>query len=99
MKKKTKKKEVTTKDVRKIRFSFTDPEAKTVSVAGDFNQWDIFSHPMKKNKNGIWSISVPFPLGQFEYLFFVDGQWVFDPNCDCSVGNTFGTENCLIVVE
>jgi 1,4-alpha-glucan branching enzyme len=99
MKKKTKKKGDTTKGVKKIRFSFIAPEAKTVSIAGDFNQWDTSSHPMKKDKKGLWGISVPLPSGQHEYLFFVDGEWLFDPNCSCPVDNPFGTENCVIIVE
>lgn len=31
------------------------PKAKTISVVGDFNQWDEAAHPLKKlNKEGLW---------------------------------------------
>lgn len=99
MKKQPKKKQDSTIKTKKVKFSLLAPEARTACLAGNFNEWDIFSHPMKKDKKGLWSISVSLPYGQHEYLFFVDGQWIFDPNCDCSVNNMFGTENCLVTVE
>jgi len=88
-----------TKNQKSVSFSLDAPEAKTVSVAGHFNHWNTTSDVMKKNKEGIWSCSVRLAPGQYEYLFFVDGEWTFDPACDCSVGNVYGSENCLIVVE
>ncbi|MDN3202620.1 alpha-amylase family glycosyl hydrolase [Algoriphagus sediminis] len=32
------------------------PEAKQLYLMGDFNWWDRYSHPMKKNKRGEWEI-------------------------------------------
>jgi 1,4-alpha-glucan branching enzyme len=36
----------------RVTFKLYTPEAGKVSVAGSFNNWDIFSHPMKRNNNG-----------------------------------------------
>lgn len=50
---------------------------------GDFNEWNVNTHPMKKNKRGVWEKAVMLPPGRYEYKFLVDGQWRNDPkNCD-----------------
>jgi 1,4-alpha-glucan branching enzyme len=35
---------------RKIKFELSAPEAKEVSLVGNFNQWNIQANPMKKDK-------------------------------------------------
>lgn len=83
----------------KTEFSLPVPQAMSVFIAGSFNQWDRSSHPLKKNKQGIWKISIPLDPGQYEYRFFVDGEWQNDPNCSPFIENPFGTVNCLKLVE
>jgi len=34
------------------------PAARSLSLIGDFNQWDTQAHPMKKNEKGIWEIFI-----------------------------------------
>lgn len=86
-------------DLRRIEFSYFMPDAKQVCVAGTFNDWDTESMPLKKNKEGNWSSAVNLAPGRYEYNFFVDGEWTSDPTCSESVGNAFGTSNCVINVE
>ncbi|MGQ9648453.1 MAG: isoamylase early set domain-containing protein [Thermodesulfobacteriota bacterium] len=84
--------------VRNTEFSLLAPQAQSVFVAGHFNQWDPTTHPMKKDEEGIWKISIPLRPGQHEYRFFVDGEWQNDPDCCDFVENPFGTSNCLKIV-
>ena len=35
------------------------PEARAVSLIGDFNQWNRDSHPLVKKDNGIWELILP----------------------------------------
>ncbi|KAF5393004.1 hypothetical protein D9757_001315 [Collybiopsis confluens] len=35
------------------------PNAQEAHLIGDFNRWDRTSHPMKKDKYGVWEITVP----------------------------------------
>ena len=43
-----------------VRFAVWAPNAKKVSLVGDFNKWDEKSHPMQNiNKSGVWAIFVP----------------------------------------
>ncbi|GHB29206.1 alpha amylase C-terminal domain-containing protein [Mongoliitalea lutea] len=36
------------------------PEAKQLFFMGDFNDWNRYSHPMKKNHRGDWEIFLPY---------------------------------------
>jgi len=48
------------------------PNAKTVSVVGDFNEWDPMRCPMEKVSAGVWEAWLPFPLKEYErYQFCV----------------------------
>ena len=47
------------------RFRVWAPHAKGVSVMGDFNGWDGFSHPMQMGAQGIWELFIP-NLKQFD---------------------------------
>jgi 1,4-alpha-glucan branching enzyme len=43
---------------KKVDFNFSAPHAGSISIAGDFNDWNPRSHPMKKDKKGVWKISL-----------------------------------------
>jgi len=93
------KKSKATQKVRKTEFSLSAPQTQSVSTAGDFNQWNPSSHPLKMDDKGIWRVSLTLNPGQYEYRFFVDGEWQNDPNCGPFVENPFGTSNCLKIVK
>ncbi|KAI1328043.1 alpha amylase [Xylariaceae sp. FL0255] len=40
------------------------PNAVQASLVGDFNNWDIKSHPMKQNDFGVWELVIPAVNGQ-----------------------------------
>ena len=82
----------------KIQFVFPAPEAQTVYLRGDFNDWDTFANPMEKDKKGIWKVTVNLKPGRYEYRFFVDEKWEKDPSCTECVPNDFGSMNCVRIV-
>ncbi len=46
--------------VQGVRFTVWAPNARSVSVAGNFNNWDGQQHVMERlNDNGVWSIFIP----------------------------------------
>jgi hypothetical protein len=73
-------------------------QAKSVQIAGDFNDWGKSPINMVPDGNGQWSAVVPLKPGQYAYRFIVDGKWCDDPNCNQRVANGFGSENSLIKV-
>ena len=44
--------------VRGVRFAVWAPNAESVTLAGEFNDWDIRRHPMRR-RNGVWEIFIP----------------------------------------
>lgn len=54
-------------------------KAKTVYLAGTFNNWSSMASPMKKTDEG-WIIDVKLAAGKHLYKFVADGYWLTDPN-------------------
>jgi 1,4-alpha-glucan branching enzyme len=74
------------------------PDAKTVFVAGSFNEWKPEQSPLVLKGNGRWVGDLTIKPGRHEYLFVVDGQWLPDPNAKESVQNPFGGRNSILTV-
>jgi 1,4-alpha-glucan branching enzyme len=53
--------------------------AQSVSIMGDFNDWDESAHPMVRQPDGAWRIEVPLNHGHHHYVFVVDGKRMLDP--------------------
>ena len=80
---------------RTVTFSIAAPEAKVVSLAGDFTNWAKSPIPLKKLQSGLWAATVPLDPGTYQYRLLVDGEWQDDPQCLNRVPNSFGTQNCV----
>lgn len=47
-------------DVEGVRFAVWAPNARRVSVVGDFNSWDGRRHPMRlRRETGVWELFIP----------------------------------------
>ena len=84
---------------KKVAFKLIAPYASSVSVAGDFNNWDVNANPMKKDWKDDWTVGMSLKSGRYEYKFYVDGSWQNDPSCDACVPNEFGSTNCVVEVK
>ncbi len=82
-----------------MEFKFYAPQAKKVSLAGNFNNWDTSAVAAKKDSKGNWSAKINLKPGKYEYKFFVDGNWANDPRCSSCVANSFGSQNCVVTVK
>ena len=82
----------------RVSFKLEAPDARKVSVMGDFNNWDPKTHVMKKDKKGVWNKTILIAPGRLEYKFFVDGEWWLDPENDQTVQNTFGSTNNVLII-
>jgi len=78
-----------------VTFRWTVTTAKTVTVAGDFNNWDPHAHSLKKGKDGTWRVSLRLKPGRYEYMFVVDGGWREDPLNPNRVPNPHGGFNSV----
>jgi len=86
-------------DVPKARLKLVKPDAKSVCVAGSFNEWNPSRTPLTRISDGTWIGELSGISGRHEYLFVVDGQWVPDPNAKESVQNPFGGRNSVLVIS
>lgn len=80
-------------------FKFYAPQAKKVSLAGNFNNWDTKALTAKKDSKGTWAVKVSLKPGRYEYKFVVDGSWMNDPKCSSCVSNSLGSQNCIIEIK
>lgn len=95
-KRKSKKSESKMEELQKVNFSLLAPGAQNVSLAGDFNDWDVNTHLLQKVSNGTWEVNIDLNPGKYEYRFVVDGEWKNDPDCMSFTPNSFGSENCIL---
>ena len=79
-------------------FAFQAPTARQVSLAGDFNNWDLKAGPMHKGADGVWHLSVALKPGRYEYRFVADKVWCDDPAAEMKTVNTMGTSNSVRIV-
>jgi 1,4-alpha-glucan branching enzyme len=97
-----KKQYLKTKPVCKVTFRISEEmgnSAGTAHVVGEFNNWNLYSTPMKKLKKGAFTATLDLEKGreyQFRYLLD-DNTWENDAHADRSVPTPFGnSENSVI---
>jgi 1,4-alpha-glucan branching enzyme len=81
------------------RFTLVDSAAKSVYVAGEFNNWSATANPMKKDTFGIWGAEISLKPGKYQYKFVVDGEWRLDPNAVETAEDGDGNKNSVKVVK
>ncbi|MCD6294915.1 MAG: glycogen-binding domain-containing protein [Deltaproteobacteria bacterium] len=84
---------------KRVTMTFEAPDAETVSLMGDFNQWNAKKHPMKQVEHGVWRKIIVVPPGRYEYRFMVDGRWRNDPANNQTRANCFGSTNNILGVK
>jgi 1,4-alpha-glucan branching enzyme len=83
-----------------VTFETTPRDARSVSVAGDFNGWNPSATPMKQRKDGCWSVTLRLPKQEYAYRYVIDGhEWVTDEEADRTVPNEHGGTNSVAVVR
>ena len=82
-----------------VQFTLDAPDARSVAVSGDFNQWSGDAALEDADGDGIWTLRVAVEPGVHEYMFVVDGErWVTDPNADRYADDGFGNRNAVLAV-
>jgi 1,4-alpha-glucan branching enzyme len=74
------------------------PGARTVQVAGSFNDWRPEANPLGHQGSDEWSATLSLPSGQYEYRFVVDGVWTDDPRAMQWAANPYGGVNSVLTV-
>jgi serine/threonine protein kinase len=81
-----------------VEFTLTAPKARSVAVAGDFNNWNPTAAQMRKRPNGEWVVTLQLPAGRHVYKLIIDDTWTADPENPTQVDDGRGGKNSVVVV-
>ncbi len=84
---------------RLINFHFISPQAKKVSVIGDFNAWQPEANPMSRLPDGAWIARIVLHHGHHRYQFLVDGKAMLDPRAQGTAYNDNNEKVSLVAVS
>ncbi|MFN4242244.1 MAG: AAA family ATPase [Tepidisphaerales bacterium] len=82
-----------------VLFAARFEDARSVQLAGDFNNWSPVATPMRADENGRWVTALPLRPGRYRYRLVVDGQWRTDPANSNVEANQFGELNNVVEVD
>ncbi|MBI4649842.1 zf-HC2 domain-containing protein [Candidatus Desantisbacteria bacterium] len=72
---------------------------QSVSVVGDFNDWNVNTFKLKYKSDGIWEGTFPVRPGKHEYMFVINGEkWIPDPKAREYKEDGFGGKNSILVL-
>ena len=74
--------------------------AETACLCGEFNDWDQSAHPMERQADGSFTLTLALEPGQaYRFRYLLDGtRWENDWVADGYVANSFGGEDSLVQV-
>jgi 1,4-alpha-glucan branching enzyme len=83
-----------------VRFVLVRPDARSVAVAGTFNQWSASSDLLTREPHGgTWTIVLQLPPGEHRFMYVVDGsRWISPPVAADFVADGFGSMNGVVIV-
>lgn len=78
----------------KVVFTFTWKEAKSVHLAGTFNNWSMTANPMVR-EGDTWFATLELKPGTYQYKYVIDGgrMWKEDPEAPGYTDDGFGGKN------
>lgn len=88
-----------TKSVCKVTFSLpASVQGETVHLVGDFNDWNEESLPMKRQKDGSFTLVVNLEKGkEYQFRYLVNAaEWHNDWDADRYVPNPFSGDNSVV---
>ena len=81
-----------------LQFVLVAPQAASVALVGDFNDWDPARSPMQ-TAHGVWATVVQLAPGRYRYAFLVNGvEWRADPSAPAAKDDEFGTPSSVVTV-
>jgi len=84
-----------------VTFTISGIEAKSISVAGDFNGWNTSTNRLEDPEgDGIWTGKMYLKPGRYEYMLVIDNsKWVTDPNAKVYANDGFGSKNAVLYIN
>ena len=87
----------TYQEQKDVKFELYYNDAETVSLAGEFNNWNSKDIPMYFDGEK-WLIALKLRPGEYQYKFVIDGKnWILDPKAEKAYA-PHGASNSLCIV-
>lgn len=89
------------KKVCQVTFELpNEVKAETAFLCGDFNEWSKISHPMDRQQDGKFTLTLSLEVGRaYHFRYWLDGErWENDWCADCYKPNPFGSEDSVVTV-
>lgn len=81
------------------QFVLDRADARSVSLVGDFNDWQGGVTPLTRLESGLWTVSVPLTPGRHVYAFLIDGTLLeADPRAPQAGDADYGREGSVVMV-
>lgn len=76
------------------------PNAETVTIVGDFNNWNLTENKMKKLKNGDFTLILELPCNrEYRFRYLIDTyKWENDWFADKYLPNDYGTDDSVVIL-
>lgn len=87
------------KPIRAVNFICNAPQAKKVTIVGDFNNWNPEATPMHQGPDRSWLLRLDLKHGHHRYAFLVDGVLTLDPHAQGITRNDKGERVSLVPVS
>jgi len=84
--------------LKKVPLRVRAEGAREVVLTGDFTQWAKDKIRLTPATGGEWITSLELAPGEYQYRLIVDGEWRDHAEAAQRVPNSFGTQNCVLVV-
>lgn len=82
-----------------VLFTFHAPEAESVEIVGDFNNWTATQKSkLDPARKGVWAKIYDLSPGRYHYKFIVDGKWIIDPFNPNTEADGGGNLNSLLEI-
>jgi 1,4-alpha-glucan branching enzyme len=90
-----------------VEFRYPSHSARTVQVAGDWNNWgagdaaqgEVLVGLMEKDEKGVWILSQDLPPGRYRYYFLLnETQRILDPANPRVADDPWGGKANLLIV-
>ncbi len=93
-------KETDQKKVCHVTFKLpANVNASSAHLLGEFNDWDPTIHPMKRLKDGGFSVSLTLSPGIYRFRYLLDGErWENDWEADSYMPNEYGSEDSVVEI-
>lgn len=81
------------------QFVLVAPDARSVSLVGNFNAWSVGATPLVR-RGDVWTVELALEPGRHVYSFVIDErEWVADASAPRAADDDFGRPSSVLIVE